>query len=195
MTSQGQTLASSSTTLRPLDNTHTAYIGMGANLGDARATLQQATADLAAGNNVASVELSSFYRSAPVDAGGPDYINAVARVRTELAPLQLLDRLQALELCHGRARPYHNAPRTLDLDLLFYDDLSMVHERLTLPHPRLHQRAFVLLPLLDLAHAGPETGVAATTATTAATALLPVPAARLQQWLEACGDQRIERLP
>jgi len=131
--------------------THTAYIGLGANLGDTHATLTAALAKLAATPGVTACEASSFYRSAPVDADGPDYINAVARLSTTLTPLALLDALQALEHQHGRLRPWRNAPRTLDLDLLLYDALTMTHPRLTLPHPRAHERAFVLVPLLEVA--------------------------------------------
>lgn len=128
-----------------------AYIGLGANLGDLPRTLDEALAELAALPSMRVAAVSSRYRSAPVDAGGPDYLNAVALVETELAPLALLDRLQAIELAHGRQRPYVNAPRTLDLDLLLYGDAQISTARLTVPHPRLHQRAFVLLPLLELA--------------------------------------------
>jgi len=101
---------------------HTAYIGLGANLATLhatpRATLTAALAALAATPGVMACVASSFYRSAPVDADGPDYVNAVARLSTTLAPLALLDILQAIEQQHGRTRPYHHAPRTLDLDLL-----------------------------------------------------------------------------
>ncbi|ARP84393.1 2-amino-4-hydroxy-6-hydroxymethyldihydropteridine diphosphokinase [Bordetella genomosp. 8] len=128
-----------------------AYIGLGANLGDSAATLRAALRELAALPDTRECVASPFYRSAPVDATGPDFVNAVARLRTALAPLDLLDALQAIELEHGRARPYRNAPRTLDLDLLLYDDLRLDTPRLTLPHPRMHERAFVLLPLRDLA--------------------------------------------
>jgi 2-amino-4-hydroxy-6-hydroxymethyldihydropteridine diphosphokinase len=96
------------------------------------------------------VALSSAWRSAPVDAGGPDFLNAVAALDTALAPLELLDALQAIELAHGRERPYRHAPRTLDLDLLLYGDVRLDTPRLTLPHPRLGERAFVLCPLLEI---------------------------------------------
>jgi 2-amino-4-hydroxy-6-hydroxymethyldihydropteridine diphosphokinase len=131
----------------------TAYIGLGANLGDAAATLQKALQDLAASPGILDCESSPFYRSAPVDAGGPDYVNGVARLHTTLAPLALLDLLQALENRHGRERPYWHAPRTLDLDLLLYGECALDEPRLTVPHPRMHERAFVLRPLLDLAPA------------------------------------------
>ncbi|ANN65911.1 2-amino-4-hydroxy-6-hydroxymethyldihydropteridine diphosphokinase [Bordetella bronchialis] len=128
-----------------------AYIGLGANLGDSAQTLRQALRELAAIPGIQDCVASPFYRTAPVDASGPDFVNAVARVATTLAPLALLDALQALELRHGRQRPYRNAPRTLDLDLLLYGDVRMDTPRLTLPHPRMRERAFVLAPLRDLA--------------------------------------------
>jgi 2-amino-4-hydroxy-6-hydroxymethyldihydropteridine diphosphokinase len=127
------------------------FVGLGANLGDARATLLAAAEELRLTPQVRVVQLSKLYRSAPVDATGPDFINAVAELRTELEPLQLLHALQAIEQGHGRQRSYRNAPRTLDLDLLLYGQRVWHDTTLTLPHPRLHQRAFVLLPLLALA--------------------------------------------
>ncbi len=127
-----------------------AYVGLGANLGDLRRTLSEALAELAALPQTSLAAVSSAYRSAPVEAGGPDFLNAVAALDTVLAPEALLDALQAIELGHGRERPYVNAPRTLDLDLLLYGDATVLTPRLSVPHPRLHQRAFVLLPLLEL---------------------------------------------
>ena len=131
----------------------TAYVGMGANLGDAARTLQAAAHDLARLPGIAQCECAPFYRTAPVDAAGPDYVNTVARVRTVLSPWQLLDALQALENRYGRQRPYRNAPRTLDLDLLLYEAQTIHDARLTVPHPRMHERAFVLAPLAELAPA------------------------------------------
>lgn len=129
-----------------------AYIGLGANLGaDLPATLTQAALSLEALPGTRVAALSSAWRSAPIDAGGPDFLNAVAALDTALAPLELLDAMQAIELAHGRERPYRNAPRTLDLDLLLYGDLMLDTPRLTLPHPRLGERAFVLRPLLEIA--------------------------------------------
>jgi len=129
-----------------------AYVGLGANLGaDIGATLTQAALSLAALPGVQVVALSSVWRSAPVDADGPDFLNAVVALDTTLPPIELLDALQAIEQAHGRERPYRNAPRTLDLDLLLYDDVVMDTPRLTLPHPRLGERAFVLKPLLEIA--------------------------------------------
>lgn len=129
-----------------------AYVGLGANLGaDLLATLTRAAQGLAALPHTRLVALSSAWRSAPVDAGGPDFLNAVAALDTTLAPIELLDALQAIEQAHGRERPYRNAPRTLDLDLLLYGEKILDTPRLTLPHPRLGERAFVLRPLLELA--------------------------------------------
>ena len=133
------------------ETTRLAYIGLGGNLGDARHTLTQALSQLDAAEGVQVMAVSPFYRSAPVQAEGPDFINAVAQVRTSLPPLALLDVLQAIEQAHHRQRPYRNAPRTLDLDLLWHDAQEMTSTRLVLPHPRMHERAFVLAPLLDLA--------------------------------------------
>jgi len=130
---------------------HVAYIGLGANLGDARAALAAALLALAALPGTRVLRQSSLYRSAPIESSGPDYLNAVAALDTGLGPHELLHALQAIERDHGRERPYRNAPRTLDLDLLLHDSLTLETPELTLPHPRLHQRAFVLLPLAELA--------------------------------------------
>ena len=128
-----------------------AYIGLGANLGDARATLAAAIAELAKLPGCRLEASSPVYRSAPVDSSGPDYLNAVAALATSLAPHALLRALQGIELQHGRERPYRNAPRTLDLDLLLFGEQVIASPDLVVPHPRLHQRAFVLRPLADLA--------------------------------------------
>lgn len=125
-----------------------AWVGIGANLGDAPATVREAIERLRA---LGSVVASPLYRSAPVDATGPDFINAVAALDTCLEPEALLAALQAIEADFGRERPYRHAPRTLDLDLLLHGDTVWATPTLTLPHPRLHLRAFVLRPLLDLA--------------------------------------------
>ena len=127
-----------------------ACVAIGANLGDAVATVQQAFRDVAVLPDTLLLRASSLYRSAPFEAQGPDFINAVAIVQTQLSPLGLLHALQALELKSGRERPYKNAPRTLDLDLIFYGDTAMTTPELTLPHPRWHERAFVLLPLAEV---------------------------------------------
>ncbi|MCV2370900.1 2-amino-4-hydroxy-6-hydroxymethyldihydropteridine diphosphokinase [Roseateles oligotrophus] len=127
-----------------------AYIGLGANLGDMAQTLRLALKALAATPQIRLLAVSGAYRSAPIESGGPDYLNAVACLQSTLAAEALLDRLLAIELEHGRLRPFVNAPRTLDLDLLLYGGEQISAPRLTLPHPRLHLRAFVLLPLLEL---------------------------------------------
>lgn len=131
----------------------TAFVALGANLGDARAAVAQALRDLGTLPQTQLLRASSLYRSAPVDSSGPDYINAVAELRTSLGPHALLTELQRLEQAAGRERPWRNAPRTLDLDLLLYDELTLDEPRLTLPHPRMFQRAFVLLPLAEIAPA------------------------------------------
>jgi len=127
---------------------------MGANLGAAASTLRRVAAELGGLAQTRRIALSSMYRSAPVGASGPDYVNAVAELRSELEPLQLLAALQSLEQAHGRTRPFPNSPRTLDLDLLFYGAREHHDDRLILPHPRLAERAFVLAPLLELAPDG-----------------------------------------
>lgn len=128
-----------------------AYIGLGANLGDTVRTLRSALTDIEQLALTELLSVSPFYRSAPVDAGGPDYTNAVASITTRLSAEALLDGLQSIELEHGRRRPFTNAPRSLDLDLLLYGDRVILSARLCVPHPRMHQRAFVLRPLGDLA--------------------------------------------
>ena len=134
----------------------TVFIGLGANLGDARATLRDALIALQPLAVPGSFAASSLYGSAPVDSSGPDYVNAVARLRTMLAPQALLDALQAIAQRFGRERPYRNAPRTLDLDVLLFGvdgnagGIASSDERLTLPHPRAAQRGFVLQPLAEL---------------------------------------------
>ena len=130
-----------------------AYIGIGANLGAARATVLQAMNDLDRLPTSHVTARSSLYRSAPWQASGPDFINAVVELRTALDPFTLLAELQRLEQAAGRERAYRNAPRTLDLDLLLHGDTVLATPTLTLPHPRLAQRAFVLLPLAEIAPA------------------------------------------
>ena len=154
-----------------------AYIGIGANLGDARASVPQAAARLAQLPATRLLKLSSLYRSAPFEADGADYINAVAALSTSLPPLQLLVALQAIEQAFGRERPYFHAPRTLDLDILLYGDQCIAAPTLTVPHPGLTLRAFALLPLLEIAPS------------------VVIPAAGpAQQFAAALGAQIIERL-
>ncbi len=128
-----------------------AYIGIGANLGAARANVIDAVGRLAVLPNCKLRAVSNLYRSAPIDAGGADYVNAVAMIETLLPALELLQVLQEIEQAHGRERPYRNAPRTLDLDLLLYGTQEIASPTLQVPHPRMTERAFVLLPLLELA--------------------------------------------
>lgn len=129
-----------------------AYVALGANLGEAETTVRAAIAALGRLPGTQLVAASSLYRTAPLEVPEPqpDYINAVARLATTLTPHALLDELLALEARFGRVRPYRWAPRALDLDLLLYGDVVLDTPRLTLPHPRLHRRAFVLEPLLEL---------------------------------------------
>jgi 2-amino-4-hydroxy-6-hydroxymethyldihydropteridine diphosphokinase len=137
-------------TIEPVAPTQ-AFVGLGANLGDAQATLRAALSALAVLPLTTLRERSSVYRSAPVDASGPDYLNAVAWLDTRLAPHALLAELQRVEQNFGRERPYRNAPRTLDLDLLLYGEQRIHDALLTVPHPRLHERAFVVRPLSEIA--------------------------------------------
>jgi 2-amino-4-hydroxy-6-hydroxymethyldihydropteridine diphosphokinase len=134
--------------LRPLV---TAYVGLGANLGDAEIAVRGALRSLSSIQDTCVTGASRLYRSAPVDAAGPDFINAVAALQTRLSAPALLAALRALEQAAGRQRPYRNAPRTLDLDLLLYGEGRIDSPGLTVPHPRLAGRAFVLRPLAELA--------------------------------------------
>lgn len=158
---------------------HQAYIALGANLGDAAATLRAALAALRNCVGLRFERASSLYLTAPVGLiHQPDFINAVARVHTELAPEALLDALFDLEAQFGRVRGEKNGPRLLDLDLLLYDDLVLETPRLTLPHPRMHLRAFVLAPLAEIA---PD---------------LALPGrGSVSAWLPAVAGQSITRLP
>lgn len=149
-----------------------AFIGLGANLGDAQTALRDAVQALSQLPGTHLERQSAVYQSAPVDAQGPDYFNAVVQVSTHLEALALLAHLQTIEQQAGRQRPYRNAPRTLDLDLLLYGDQKFDTDTLTVPHPRMPARAFVLLPLHEIA---PQ----------------QVTAAQLQ----AVGGQRVVRLP
>ena len=129
-----------------------AYIALGANLGDASATIELALAALAGITHCQLRTRSALFRTAPLGyAAQPDFINAVAEIATTVAPVPLLDALQEIERQFGRQRSFANAPRTLDLDLLLYGNERIATSRLTVPHPRLHERAFVLVPLADIA--------------------------------------------
>ncbi|NLC35363.1 MAG: 2-amino-4-hydroxy-6-hydroxymethyldihydropteridine diphosphokinase [Alcaligenaceae bacterium] len=156
--------------------TVTAYIGMGANLGDAHATLMAAARDIAAVPGVLNTGVSPLYRSAPVGASGPDYLNGVLKADTTLNALEMLQALQDIENRHGRLRPYRNAPRSLDLDLLLHGQEEMRTDSLILPHPRMHERAFVLMPLRDLAPG------------------LMLPQGSVEELLAACSDQLLSRV-
>ena len=129
----------------------TVYVALGANLGDAVQALRDALRALNALPDSRLVKASSLYRTAPVDSSGPDYINAVAEVSTRLTAPGLLHALQAVESAAGRERPYRNAPRTLDLDVLLYGSARIDSPTLTVPHPRMAERAFVLVPLSEVA--------------------------------------------
>lgn len=153
-----------------------AFIGLGANLGPSLETLKQAALQLAEHPLISAFQLSPLYESKPVDSQGPDYVNAVASLRTSLEPVALLGLLQEMEQAYGRQRPYRNAPRTLDLDLLLYEGVKLNTDILTVPHPRMHLRAFVLQPLHDLE---PE---------------LALDQGSLAALLKACRHQEIERL-
>ncbi|MDR2240305.1 MAG: 2-amino-4-hydroxy-6-hydroxymethyldihydropteridine diphosphokinase [Zoogloeaceae bacterium] len=155
-----------------------AYVGLGSNLGDPLATVQAAFAALRELPQTALAAASSLYRSAPVGLKNqPDFINAVAALDTQLSADALLEELFAIEARFGRQRAFHHAPRTLDLDLLLYGGETRATPRLTLPHPRMHERAFVLLPLLEIA---PEAAIPG-----------HGPAAAL---LDGVRDQRLQRL-
>jgi 2-amino-4-hydroxy-6-hydroxymethyldihydropteridine diphosphokinase len=129
----------------------TAYVGVGANLGDAARAVREAVARLRELPGATVLAQSSLYRTAPVDSSGPDYINAVAQLSTQLTAPDLLCELQRIENAAGRERPYRNAPRTLDLDLLLFGGARIDSPGLQVPHPRMWERAFVLVPLAEIA--------------------------------------------
>ena len=138
----------------------TAFVAIGSNLaGDLDCPASQVIRGFQSIDKIAKTKLikqSSLYQSAPVGYAAsqfkaqPDFINAVAEISTQLSPENLLDALLNIEKIAGRQRPFANAPRALDLDLLLYDDIEMQTEKLTLPHPRMFERAFVLLPLAEI---------------------------------------------
>lgn len=135
----------------------TAFVALGANLDQPAAHIERAADELDRLPGTRLLRLSSLYQSKPVGyVTQPDFINAVAALHTRLAPRELLDALLAIERRHGRRRAFKNAPRTLDLDLLLYDDLCLYEPGLCLPHPRMNERAFVLVPLLEIA---PDIGI------------------------------------
>jgi 2-amino-4-hydroxy-6-hydroxymethyldihydropteridine diphosphokinase len=129
-----------------------AFVGLGANLGEPQRQIQQAFLELDAIPHTRVVRTSSLYRSEPVGyAAQPQFVNAVAQLETGLPSERLLGELQAIEARHGRSRSFANAPRTLDLDLLLFGNAVIDTEELKVPHPRMHERAFVLMPLLEVA--------------------------------------------
>jgi 2-amino-4-hydroxy-6-hydroxymethyldihydropteridine diphosphokinase len=129
-----------------------AYVGIGSNLDGPRSQVLAAFEELGQLPHTHVVKRSSLYRSAPVGyAAQPDFVNAVARLETGLAAERLLAELQAIEARHGRRRGFRDAPRTLDLDILLYGELALRTPELEIPHPRMHERAFVLEPLLEIA--------------------------------------------
>ncbi len=127
-----------------------AYLGVGANLGDARQTLKDAVVCLAQQHTITVLAKSSLYRTAPIDAGGDDYYNCVVKLDTTLAVRQLLALCQRIEHHFGRERPFRNAPRTLDIDILLYGDDEIDEPDLIVPHPRMTGRAFALVPLVEI---------------------------------------------
>lgn len=155
-----------------------AYVALGSNLGNPMQTVEEAIDAMAALRGSLLKAISSLYRTAPVGLKHqPDFINAVVALDTRLSPRELLDELFAVEARFGRERSVKNAPRTLDLDLLLYGDTIMDDPALTLPHPRMHERAFVLAPLTEIAPA------------------LVIPGrGSVATLLAACADQRIHAL-
>lgn len=154
-----------------------AYLGLGANLGDARQALKDAVVCLAQHSPVTVLAKSSLYRTAPVDAGGDDYYNCVVKIETRLSAAELLALCHRIEHHFGRERPFRNAPRTLDLDILLYGDEIIERPDLHVPHPRLTERAFTLVPLVELDPA------------------LTVPGyGRADAYLPNVADQRIEKI-
>ena len=154
-----------------------AFIGLGGNIGDAKQLIKDAIVCLAQRPELRVRTRSCMYKSAPVEATGNDFINAVISIETDISPKELLTICLHVENQFGRERSFINAPRTLDLDLLIYDQIEMADEHLTIPHPRLTQRAFVLLPLLEISPdlALPNLG-------------------KLSQYLQQVQHQRIEKV-
>ncbi|HEX6154712.1 MAG TPA: 2-amino-4-hydroxy-6-hydroxymethyldihydropteridine diphosphokinase [Burkholderiales bacterium] len=149
-----------------------AYVGIGSNLDEPRRQVLEALGELDQLPHTRVVKKSSLYRSAPMGhAGQPDFVNAVAQLETGLPAERLLAELQQVERRHGRERSFPNAPRTLDLDILLFGNATMQSGVLTIPHPRMHQRAFVLKPLLEID-----------------------PQLPFHRQLESCKDQKVERL-
>jgi 2-amino-4-hydroxy-6-hydroxymethyldihydropteridine diphosphokinase len=149
-----------------------AFIGIGSNLDEPRRQVLEAFTELDRLPHTRVVKKSSLYRTAPIGhAAQPDFINAVAQLETGLPAERLLAELQEVERRHGRERSFPNAPRTLDLDILLFGNATLQSGVLTIPHPRMHQRAFVLKPLLEID-----------------------PQLPFHRQLESCKDQKVERL-
>lgn len=127
-----------------------AYLGLGANLGDARQSLKDAVVCLAQQHAITVLAKSSLYRTAPIDAGGEDYYNLVVKLETSMSARALLALCHRVEHHFGRERPFRNAPRTLDLDIVLYGDARVDEPDLVIPHPRAFERAFVLVPLVEI---------------------------------------------
>ena len=158
---------------------HVAFVGLGSNLSDPCNQVLRALQSLNEVPQIKVLARSSLYRSAPLGyLQQPDFINAVAKLETTLSPRALLDVLLGLEHERGRLRDVHNGPRTLDLDVLLYDDLRHHEHGLTIPHPQMHKRAFVLRPLLEIAPDCMIPGVSSAT-----------------QALGQCADQQLEKIP
>lgn len=157
---------------------HIAFVGLGSNLDDPRDQVSRGMEEVGALPGTRLIKRSSLYRTAPIGyLDQPDFINAVIMIETGLIPHALLDGLLSVERRHGRVREFRNAPRTLDLDVLLYDNVVLRERGLTIPHPRMHERAFVLLPLAEIA---PD---------------FVIPGAgRVADLLPGCQDQRLERL-
>ncbi|HEY7239785.1 MAG TPA: 2-amino-4-hydroxy-6-hydroxymethyldihydropteridine diphosphokinase [Burkholderiales bacterium] len=155
-----------------------AFVGLGANLGEPQRQVREAFRELDAIPHTRLVRTSSLYRSEPLGyAAQPGFVNAVAQIETGLSAERLLAELQAIEAAHGRTRSFANAPRTLDLDLLLFGNAVLDTGKLVLPHPRMHERAFVLIPLVEIA---PDTGVPGR--------------GRAKNLLEKCSNQGVEKL-
>jgi 2-amino-4-hydroxy-6-hydroxymethyldihydropteridine diphosphokinase len=131
---------------------HQAFIALGSNLQNPQAQVERALQTIANTANIKLIKASSLYKTAPVGYDNqPDFINAVAKIETDLSPTALLHKLLEIETQHGRERPFPNAPRVLDLDVLLYENIEINTPELTLPHPRMHTRGFVMLPLAEIA--------------------------------------------
>jgi 2-amino-4-hydroxy-6-hydroxymethyldihydropteridine diphosphokinase len=156
-----------------------AYVGLGANLGEPRRQVEAALGELGAIPRTRLSRSSSLYRTSPMGyASQPDFVNAVAELETGLDAPALLAELQAIEARHGRSRSFADAPRTLDLDLLLFGSEAFSEKDLTVPHPRMHERAFVLEPLLEIA---PEARIPGR--------------GRAKDFLKSCAGQHVERMP